>query len=88
MISREVYLHPILKNAPRLLGLLNRNVSSSGYGSFDREYWHYNTVDFSCARKQEAVLTLTLLYLIKHEKNRYYQTSKKSKSTFRKPKLK
>ncbi len=75
LISRDVYLTPILKNAPRLLGLLNRNVSSSSYGSFDREYWHYNTVDFSCARKQEAVLTLTLLYLIKHEKNRYYQSS-------------
>ena len=75
MISREVYLHPILKNAPRLLGLLNRNVSSSSYVSFDREYWHYSTVDFSCARKQEAVLTLSLLYQIKHEKNSYYQSS-------------
>lgn len=75
MISRDIYLYPILNNAPRLLGLLNRNVSSSSYGSFDREYWHYNTVDFSCARKQEAVLTLTLLYLIKHENNKYYQSS-------------
>ena len=73
MISGDVYLIPVLNNAPRLLGLLNRNISSSSYGSFDREYWHYNTVDFSCARKQEAVLTLTLLYSIKHEKNRYYQ---------------
>lgn len=73
MISRDAYLMPILANAPRLLGLLNRNISSSSYGSFDREYWHYNTVDFSCARKQEAVLTLTLLYLIRHEKNIYYR---------------
>ena len=73
MISKDLYLVPILDNAPRLLGLLNRNISSSSYGSFDREYWHYNTVDFSCARKQEAVLTLTLLYLIRHEKNRYYR---------------
>ncbi len=75
MISRDIYLEPILDNAPRLLGLLNRNMSSSSYGCFDREYWHYNTVDFACARKQEAVLTLSLLYLIKHEKNRYYQSS-------------
>jgi hypothetical protein len=73
LISGDVYLDPILNNVPRLLGLLNRNISSSSYGCFDREYWHYNTADFSCARKQEAVLTLTLLYLIKHEKNRYYQ---------------
>jgi hypothetical protein len=75
LISGDVYLYPILNNAPRLLGLLNRNMSSSSYGSFDREYWHYNTVDFSCARKQEAVLTLTLLYLIKNDKNRYYKSS-------------
>jgi hypothetical protein len=74
LISRDIYLDPILRNGPRLLGFLNRNVSSSSYGSFDREYWHYNTVDFSCARKQESVLTLTLLYLIKHEKNRYYNS--------------
>ena len=75
LISRDVYLIPVLNNASRLLGLLNRNISSSSYGSFDREYWHYNTVDFSCARKQEAVLTLTLLYLIKHDNNKYYKSS-------------
>ena len=74
MISRDVYLIPVLNNTPRLLGLLNRNISSSNYGCFDREYWHYNTVDFANARKQEAVLTLTLLYLIEHDKNRYYQS--------------
>lgn len=73
MIPGDVYLTPILNNTPRLLGLLNRNNSSSAFGCFDREYWHYNTVDFACARKQEAVLTLTLLYLIKHDKNRYYR---------------
>lgn len=74
MISKDLYLESILDNTPRLLGLLNRNISSSSYGCFDREFWHYNTSDIPCARKQEAVLTLTLLYLIKHEKNRYYQS--------------
>ncbi len=73
MISGDVYLNPILSNVPRLLGLLNRNISSANYGCFDREFWHYNTVDIPCARKQEAVLTLTLLYLIKHENNKYYR---------------
>lgn len=72
MISRDVYLVPILNNVPRLLGLLNRNVSSSSYGCFDREFWHYNTADIPCARKQEAVLTLTLIYLIEHDNNKYY----------------
>jgi len=51
--------------------LLNRNISSANYGCFDREFWHYNTADIPCARKQEAVLTLTLLYLIEQEKNKY-----------------
>jgi hypothetical protein len=73
LISRDVYLKPILNNVPRLLGLLNRNISSANYGCFDREFWHYNTVDIPCARKQEAVLTLTLLYLIDHNSNKYYR---------------
>lgn len=72
MISGDAYLNPVLSNVSRLLGLLNRNISSANYGCFDREFWHYNTVDIPCARKQEAVLTLTLLYLIKHENNKYY----------------
>ena len=55
--------------------MLNRNISSSSYGCFDREFWHYNTADIACARKQEAVLTLTLLYLIQHENNKYYRSS-------------
>jgi hypothetical protein len=72
LIPGEVYLFPILSNVPRILGLLNRNISSSSYGCFDREFWHYNTVDIACARKQEALLTLTLLYLIEHKDNKYY----------------
>ncbi|MCK5504360.1 MAG: hypothetical protein KAJ10_04325, partial [Thermodesulfovibrionia bacterium] len=55
--------------------MLNRNLSSESYGCFDREFWHYNTADIACARKQEAVLTLTLLYLIEHENNKYYRSS-------------
>jgi hypothetical protein len=74
LVSRDVYINAVLRNVPRLLGLLNRNISSSSYGCFDREYWHYNTVDFACARKQEAVLTLTLMYLIEHDKNRYFHS--------------
>ena len=73
MISGEVYLSPVLNNIPRLLGLLNRNISSESFGCFDREFWHYNTVDIPCARKQEALLTLTLLYSIDHKNNIYYR---------------
>jgi len=75
LISRDIYLTSILDNVPRLLGLLNRNISSSSYGCFDREFWHYNTADIPCARKQEGVLTLTLLYLTEHKKNKYYRSN-------------
>jgi len=75
LITKDVYLNPVINNVPRLLGLLNRNISSTSYGCFDRDYWHYNIIDFACARKQEAVLTLTLLYLLKHEKNKYFRSN-------------
>ncbi len=60
-----------LEYIPRLISLLNRNPFSKTYGCFDREHWHYTTIDFACARRQEAVLTLALLY---NKKNTpYYQ---------------
>ena len=58
---------------PRLLSLLNRNPFSKAYGCFDREYWHNTIIDFPCARKQEAVLTLALLY---NKKNTHYYQNK------------
>lgn len=70
--AKELYLFEILEQMPRLLGMLDRNIASSTYGSFDRQYWHYNTTDFSCARSQEAVLALALAYKINHPKNPYY----------------
>lgn len=66
MAPKETYLLEVIEQTPRLLGLLNRNRLSSGYGCFDRNYWHYNVTDFACARSQEAVLTLALLYKIKN----------------------
>lgn len=72
-MSQEIYLDVILSQIPRLLGLLDRSIGSPSYGSFDRQYWHYRTVDFSCARSQEAVLTLAILYNLKSENNLYYK---------------
>jgi len=73
VVSKEFYLQESLKQVPRLLGLLNRNVLSKTYGCFDRPYWHYSAIDFSNARKQEAVLTLALLYSTNHKDNPYYK---------------
>ncbi len=69
----SIYLKEVIKQTPRLLGLLNRNPLSKTYGCFDRQYWHYNSSDFACARLQEAVLTLALLYQIEERDNPYYK---------------
>ena len=75
-MNKEIYLNEILDQVPRLLGQLNRNPLSITYGCFDRDYWHYRTVDFPCCRKQEAVLLLALLYNLKNKFNPYYKDKK------------
>jgi len=72
----SIYLNEFLMQVPRLLGLLDRNPSTKTYGCFDREFWHYHTTDTPCARKQEAVLSLALLYKIKHKNNNYHNNPK------------
>ncbi len=74
-MNKEIYLNVVLDQAPRLLGLLDRNIGSRTYGCFDRTYWHYHVTDFPCARSQEACLTLALLYSIKNKNNLYYKNS-------------
>jgi len=71
-MNGQVYLNEVLLQAPRLLGLLNRNPLSKTYGCFDRQYWHYNASDFASARLQEAILTLALLYKINDSANPYF----------------
>lgn len=75
MVSKEVYFQEIKQSMPRILNLLNRNPSSTNYGSFDRDYWNYNSFDISSSRKQEAVLTLALMYTIKRKDNPYYNNN-------------
>jgi hypothetical protein len=72
----SIYLKKILPEIPRLLGLLDKNFNSPTFGSFDRNFWHYNITDFAGARFQEAVLTLTLLYNLKDPENIYFQDNK------------
>jgi hypothetical protein len=72
-VSKEVYFKEVLKQMPRIVSLLDRNISSETYGCFDREHWNYSTSDIAQTRKQEAVLTLALLYKINREDNPYYK---------------
>ncbi|OYT54284.1 MAG: hypothetical protein B6U72_03070 [Candidatus Altiarchaeales archaeon ex4484_2] len=71
-MEKEAYLTEVLRETPRLISQLNRNPISENYGCFDRQYWQYTLIDFPCARMQEAVLTLALLYKIKHRDNPYH----------------
>lgn len=66
------YSQTILAQAPRILSLLDRNPFSPTYGCFDRNYWHNQITDFSCARFQEACLTLTLLYCSPFDKKYFH----------------
>lgn len=72
-MSKKIYFETVFSQAPRILGLLDRNIGSLTYGCFDRSYWHYQIVDFPCARFQEAVLTLGLLYNLKLDRNIYFK---------------
>lgn len=73
IISKDIYFCEVKQSMPRILNLLNRNPSSHSYGSFDRDYWNYNSFDISNSRKQEAVLTLALMYAIQRNDNPYYK---------------
>ena len=53
--------------------LVDRNPYSPTYGSFDRSYWHYRTMDFPCGMYQEFVLPLALVYAYDFPDNPYYR---------------
>ena len=62
---RDRYVEQALPYMPHLIQLVDRNPYSPTYGCFDREYWHYRTLDFPCGMSQEFVLPFALLY--KHQ---------------------
>ncbi|MFH1452863.1 MAG: prenyltransferase/squalene oxidase repeat-containing protein [Armatimonadota bacterium] len=71
------YYNLVLKMAPRLLTLLDREEFSATYGCFDRSFWHYKFItDYPCARYQEAVLVLALLYTQQFPGNVYFRNER------------
>lgn len=59
---RRRYSDEALRYLPRLIQMVDRNQYSRTYGSFDRSYWHYRTMDFPCGMYQEFTLPLALAY--------------------------
>ncbi|HRQ74037.1 MAG TPA: hypothetical protein PLU35_13505, partial [Phycisphaerales bacterium] len=69
---RDRYVELALPYIPRLLQLIDRNPYSPTYGSFDRAFWHYRTMDFPCGMAQEMALPLALVYARRYPGNRFF----------------
>lgn len=69
--ARDLYLAEGLRSIPRILLMIDRNPVSPTVGCFDREYWHYRTIDFPCGMNQEMVLALAMAWAIPHGCNPY-----------------
>lgn len=69
---RDWYAFEALRALPRLVHLVDKNPLSDTFGCFDREYWHYRTVDFPCGMSQEMCLPLALAHAKPFPHNPYY----------------
>jgi hypothetical protein len=58
----DLYGRAILAEAPRVLGLLDREALSPTSGCGDRTYWSWKFVDFPATRLQESVSVLAFLH--------------------------
>ncbi|MFO7586834.1 MAG: hypothetical protein R6X22_02070 [Gemmatimonadota bacterium] len=56
--------------------MIDKNRFSGTYGCFDREYWHYRTIDFPCGMSQEFCLPLALAFKYPFPHNPYYQNER------------
>lgn len=62
-IDRSViYWDEVAPSVARLLSLLDRELQSSTYGSFDREHWGWKFRDFPITTLQASIYPLSLLY--------------------------
>jgi hypothetical protein len=62
MSKRDTLARCALDEIPKLLTLQDRNPHSPTYGCFDRNFWHYKTIDFPSGMAQEFVWPLALAY--------------------------
>ena len=69
------YRAAILGEAPRMLGLMDREPGSLTRGCCDRTWWAWKFTDFPGARYQEAVCALAFLYASPFAGNHYYRNA-------------
>lgn len=70
-LTTHPFREEILREAPRILGLMDREPASPTLGCCDRTYWAWKFVDFSGSRFQEALCVLAFLWADRHEDNPY-----------------
>jgi hypothetical protein len=73
---RDWYAYEALRSIPRIILMIDKNRFSKTYGCFDREFWHYRTVDFPCAMNQEFCLPLAMAYSTPIPNNPYYKVER------------
>jgi len=74
-VRAAVYVPPVLRQIPRLLGCLDREPNSVSFGCFDRSHWAWKFHDFPLTMLQINVYPLALLWRVPFPGNPYYQNA-------------
>ena len=73
---KNVYAKEAISQIPRILSVMDRNVSSPTYGCFYRPYWHDKATDIASSHTQMCVLPLALVYKHKFPGSSYHGKKK------------
>ena len=65
----------VLREAPRVLGMMDREPLSPTRGCGDRTWWAWKFTDFPGSRFQESVCVLSYLYATAFENNTYHRNA-------------
>jgi len=70
---KDILIKKFYESIPKILSLCDRNPFSKTFGCFDKNYWHFKTIDFPSSMYQECVLPLAQAYILKDKKNPYHK---------------
>lgn len=70
---RDIFAEKALADIPKILTLMDRNRHSPTYGCFDRNHWHYKTIDFPSGMLQDYVHPLALAYALDIPGNQFFR---------------
>lgn len=73
---RDWYAFEAIRALPRIILMVDKNPFSETFGCFDREFWHYRTIDFPCGMSQEFGLALAMAYAHPFPNNPYYRNER------------